>query len=80
MDADTINKMIRNSLIGNGFKGTITMGEARKVIKKVLDEFAIKTHWITVEPDIVHLHGGQMMCNCGKSVIKVRPRTTRQKP
>ena len=71
MNADTINKKVRISLVENGFRGIISIIEARRIINEVLKKLNIKTHRIIIEPDPFHQPGGVILCNCSKSVIKV---------
>ena len=71
MDADTINKKVRISLVENGFRGIISIIKAKRIINEVLKKLNIKTHRITIESDPIHQPGGIILCNCSKSIIKV---------
>lgn len=73
MTAAQINKLVRQTLISNGFKNTIPSREAAKIIRQTLGQLNITTHKVTVEQSPIHGPGADINCDCLRSKIKVEP-------
>jgi hypothetical protein len=66
-----INNIVRKLLIEAGFKGKISLKDANKKIKRVKDALRIGKYRVDIEPCILHHPGGNTLCDCERSVVKV---------
>lgn len=74
MDADQVNKQVREALLEAGFKGTLPVTIGRRIINQVLADLNIQSHVVTVEMQPIHNVGKPITSNCNLAVIKVEPK------
>jgi hypothetical protein len=74
LGADDINDYVRRRLINAGFKGIIPASKASQIISTVLKslDMNLSAYNIVVEPAPIHVLGAAKMCDCNRSIIRVK--------
>lgn len=74
MDADDINKAVRQALVQKGFVGIIPVSKAQLIVDEVVSHYHRSAHKVTVVLSPIHNIGKPMSCDCNRSTIRVEPR------
>lgn len=76
MDANTINKHVRQSLVSRGMKGIIPMRTARAILSKLKEDInntsGYNKHDIEVDLPAIHSIANEVSCDCNKIRITVK--------
>jgi hypothetical protein len=74
MDAESVNKSVRQALTARGFTGVLPVNKAQTIIDEVTAHYVATAFKVTVEMSPIHNVGKPISCDCGRSVIRVEPR------
>ena len=81
MNSDRMAKLVRQALATRGMKGTIPLEVARRIRSTLLVDIDRKGIYknleVLIELHTMHIVGDKPKCDCSRTKITVRPKSTK---